>query len=265
MNNYNSKLSSIDTSQQTIITKKFSLRHSFRAGAIVWAKDKNTGLDYYMVFKSFSRPMRGIQLPGGRVEKLENVADTVIREVEEETGVKTNIVCPLGLIYLNNPSKSYSRVEIYYIVRPIYSVDVRRKWHHTDTDKSAQNLECWYVPVNKTPIELAAGQDQVLEMFRQWLKEHQRINFSPAENSKYAPILGFENPSQGNLLPRNNPNERSKGFSHYQNNYNRNKQSPRSGTYNRSNLVGSIDQSLDQISSQRHSTNSWRNNSRSGN
>lgn len=265
MNNYNSKLSSIDTSQQTIITKKFSLRHSFRAGAIVWAKDKNTGLDYYMVFKSFSRPMRGIQLPGGRVEKLENVADTVIREVEEETGVKTNIVCPLGLIYLNNPSKSYSRVEIYYIVRPIYSVDVRRKWHHTDTDKSAQNLECWYVPVNKTPIELAAGQDQVLEMFRQWLKEHQRINYNTTENSKFAPNLGYDNPSQGNLLPRNNPSERSKGFSHYQNNYNRNKQSPRNGNYNRSNLIGNIDQSLDQINNQRHSTNSWRNNSRSGN
>lgn len=256
MNNYNSKLSSIDTSQQTIITKKFSLRHSFRAGAIVWAKDKNTGLDYYMVFKSFSRPMRGIQLPGGRVEKLENVADTVIREVEEETGIKTNIVCPLGLIYLNNPSKSYSRVEIYYIVRPIYSVDVRRKWHHTDTDKSAQNLECWYVPVNKTPVELAAGQDQVLEMFRQWLKEHQRINYNTIESVKFTPNSGFNsnfNNNHGNLLPRNNLNERSKGYNHYQNNYNRNRQSSRPNSE-----PNNLTKSVDQINNGRISTNSWR-------
>jgi ADP-ribose pyrophosphatase YjhB (NUDIX family) len=166
--------SPIDTSQQTLIAKKFSLRHSYRAGAIVWTKDQKTNADHYMVFKSLSRPMRGIQLPGGRVERMENIADTVVREVKEETGVSTKIVCPLGIIYLNNPSKNYSRVEIYYIVRPLTQLDVKRRWKHIDKDKFAQHLECWFVPVEKTPVEIAPGQDQMLTMFRQWLKEHKK-------------------------------------------------------------------------------------------
>jgi ADP-ribose pyrophosphatase YjhB (NUDIX family) len=163
-----------DESQQTVIAKKFSLRHSFRAGAIVWAKDKRTNRDYYLVFKSYTRPTRGIQLPGGRVEKLENVADTVIREVKEETNVDTRILCPLGFIYLNNPAKNYSRVEIYYIVRPLYPIDIRKRWHHTDKDKSAQKLECWFLPADKAPLFLAGGQDLSVTMFQQWLKEHSK-------------------------------------------------------------------------------------------
>jgi 8-oxo-dGTP pyrophosphatase MutT (NUDIX family) len=163
---------------QTIVAKKFSLKHSFRAGAIVWVKDRKTNKDYYAVFKSHSRPTRGVQLPGGRVEKLENVADTVVREVEEEIGLKTKILCPLGFIYLNNPSKDYSRVEIYYIVRPINSVDIHSRWQHIDKDKSQQNLECWFVHADKPPMFLASGQDMAVGMFQQWLKEHARTNLN---------------------------------------------------------------------------------------
>lgn len=171
-NSANNSSLPIDTASQTILAKKFSLRHSFRAGAIVWTKDRQTNKDYYLVFKSYTRPARGTQLPGGRVEKLENIADTVVREVKEETGLDTRILCPLGFIYLNNPGKDYSRVEIYYIVRPNLPLDIHKKWQHIDRDKSAQHLECWFVPVDRMPQFLAPGQDQAVDMFRQWLKEH---------------------------------------------------------------------------------------------
>jgi 8-oxo-dGTP pyrophosphatase MutT (NUDIX family) len=229
-----SPVSPIDISQQTVIAKKFSLRHSFRAGAIVWTKDRNTNTDHYLVFKSYSRPARGVQLPGGRVEKLENVAEAVVREVEEETGVQTKIVCPLGLIYLNNPGKNYSRVEIYYIVRPINFIDVRRHWHHTDTDKYAQNLECWFVPVDKTPINLASGQEHALSMFRQWLKDHR----------KNKEQFGSDYLSNINALNANN-----NSVNQIKSNENQ----------NRRQYANNLDKTVNQISSPKRSTNSWRN------
>jgi 8-oxo-dGTP pyrophosphatase MutT (NUDIX family) len=169
MNTQNNK---IIKDNQLIIAKKFSLKHSFRAGAIVWAKNKKNNTDYYAVFKSHSRPSRGIQLPGGRVEKLENVAETVVREVKEEIGLDTKILCPLGLIYLSNDSKDYSRVEIYYIVRPVNKINVDQRWMHIDKDKSKQSLECWFVPVTDKPNFLSSGQDQAVNMFTKWLYEH---------------------------------------------------------------------------------------------
>jgi 8-oxo-dGTP pyrophosphatase MutT (NUDIX family) len=157
---------------QTIVAKKFSLKHSFRAGAIVWVKDKKRGKDMIVVFKSFSRPNRGIQLPGGRVEKLENVAEAVIREVKEEVGLETKILCPLGLVYLDNPTKSYSRVEIYYIVRPVKTFNIYQKWRHTDRDKSRQSLECWCSQIEDVIDNLVPGQVFAVNLFKQWLEEH---------------------------------------------------------------------------------------------
>lgn len=171
----NSTFSSNST--QSIIAKKFALKHNFRAGAIIWVKDKRKNEDYYVVLRSLTRPLRGIQLPGGRVEKLENVAETVVREVYEETGIQSKILCPLGLIYLDNPLKKYSRVEIYYIVRPISPINVDWKWKHIDHDKSKQQLECWCVPMSQTPKFLTGGQDQAVNMFNQWLSEHKKPEY----------------------------------------------------------------------------------------
>src|SRR6056297_2254413 len=79
------------------IYRRFNLKHVFRAGAIIWLKSGQQ--DYYNVFRSLSRPNRGIQLPGGRIERYENPAQGVVREVKEETGIETKIVCPLGYIF----------------------------------------------------------------------------------------------------------------------------------------------------------------------
>jgi 8-oxo-dGTP pyrophosphatase MutT (NUDIX family) len=165
-----------ESDTQTIVARKFLLKHSFRAGAVIWVKDRKTNKDYYVVLRSHTRPAKGVQLPGGRVEKLENVANTVVREVKEETGLDTTILCPLGIIYINNPTKNYSRLETYYIVRPSKPLDIKARWKHIDKDRFKQKMEVWLKPVEDDASFLSSGQDLAVKMFRQWLNEHAELN-----------------------------------------------------------------------------------------
>jgi ADP-ribose pyrophosphatase YjhB (NUDIX family) len=151
-------------------TKKFNLKHVFRAGAVIWSKFQ--GRDYYVVFRSLSRPNRGIQLPGGRVERYENPAQAAIREVKEETGIETKIICPLGFVHFENKNDNYSNLQFYYIVRPVFPMNVNEKWRYTDKDRTRQELECWFVDTEKEDNFLAVGQSKVITMFKQWLEEH---------------------------------------------------------------------------------------------
>mgnify|MGYP001083729317 CR=1 FL=1 len=150
---------------------KFGRRHVFRAGAVVWTKSKNK--DFYLVFRSLSRPYRGIQIPGGRVEKVENTAQAILREIKEETGLDTKIVCPLGYMFFEN-EEEYSNLQIYYIVRPLQPVDVTKSWYHTDRDESRQKIKCWWVSVEEDCSFLSHYQHEVVLMFRQWLEEHKK-------------------------------------------------------------------------------------------
>ncbi len=164
------------------INKKFKLKHVFRGGAVVWTK--HNGQDYYSVFRSKSRPNRGVQIPGGRIERNENPAEGIIREVFEETGIETKIICPLGMIYFENPDDNYSSLQIYYLVRPTKHMDVRSKWQFVDKDHTHQELECWFEPIDKEPTFLAAGQSEVIYMFRQWLDEHKKDPEESSSNNK---------------------------------------------------------------------------------
>ena len=158
--------------QPLSFSKQFALRHVFRAGAIVWCKYK--GKDYYVVFRSLTRPNRGTQLPGGRIERNENFAETILREVKEETGIECRIICPLGIVYYENPADNYSNMQFYYIVRSVYPIDVFKKWKFIDKDMTKQELEVWCVPIERDSSYLAAGQDQVVEMFKVWLQDHKK-------------------------------------------------------------------------------------------
>jgi 8-oxo-dGTP pyrophosphatase MutT (NUDIX family) len=159
-------------SRGTSISKKFHLKHVFRGGAVIWTKHQ--GKDYYVVFSSKSRPNRGIQLPGGRIERSENPAEAIIREAKEEVGIDTRIICPLGIIYFENEVDNYSSLQIYYLVRPVFPLNVNKKWKFIDKDHTHQELECWLEPVDKDPEFLAAGQRQVIVMFQKWLEEHKK-------------------------------------------------------------------------------------------
>ena len=156
----------------TSISKKFHLKHVFRGGAVIWTKHQ--GKDYYVVFSSKSRPNRGIQLPGGRIERSENPAEAIIREAKEEVGIDTRIICPLGIIYFENEEDNYSSLQIYYLVRPVFPLNVNKRWKFIDKDHTHQELECWLEPIDKDPEFLAAGQRQVIVMFQKWLEEHKK-------------------------------------------------------------------------------------------
>jgi len=162
----------VRSNKGTSISKKFHLKHVFRGGAVIWTKSQ--GKDYYVVFSSKSRPNRGIQLPGGRIERNENPAEAIIREAKEEVGIDTRIICPLGIIYFENEEDNYSSLQIYYLVRPVSPIDVNEKWQFIDKDHTHQELECWLEPIDKDPEFLAAGQRQVIVMFQQWLQEHKK-------------------------------------------------------------------------------------------
>lgn len=154
------------------VAYKFSLRHVFRAGGIVWAKDK--GKDYYLVFKSLSRPNRGTQIPGGRVERYENPGQAVVREVKEETGMDVHIVCPLAMGFFENKDSNHSNMQIYYIVKPNKPISINKVWQFIDKDETKQKMECWFEPVEKDTEFLAVGQDKIIDMFKQWLVDHKK-------------------------------------------------------------------------------------------
>jgi 8-oxo-dGTP pyrophosphatase MutT (NUDIX family) len=158
------------SSSSSSIVKKFNLKHIFRGGAVVWTKYKQK--DFYLVFRSNSRPQRGIQLPGGRIEREENPAEGILREVKEETGLSTKILCPLGLVYFENIKDNYSNLQIYYILKTLKPINPAQKWHYTDKDNSHQELECWFEPIEKDLGFLANGQNEVIEMFKKWLEDH---------------------------------------------------------------------------------------------
>lgn len=166
----NSTIEEFPLTLTSSLTKKFNLKHIFRGGAVVWTKYKEK--DYYLVFKSNSRPQRGIQLPGGRIEREENPAKGILREVKEETGLDTKILCPLGLVYFENSKDNYSNLQIYYILRTIKPINPSQKWRYIDKDTSHQELECWFEPVEKDPEFLANNQNEVIEMFKKWLEDH---------------------------------------------------------------------------------------------
>lgn len=157
------------------ICKRFNLKHIFRSGGIVWVK--YSGRDYYLVFKSISRPARGIQLPGGRIEKYENPSDTIVREVQEETGLETRIICPMGLMLVENKLDQYSNLQLYYILKPVYPININERWRYTDRDNTKQELECWFVSIDRDPGFLAGGQDKIIRLFKEWLNDHKKPSF----------------------------------------------------------------------------------------
>ncbi len=171
-------------SPSVAICKRFNLKHIFRSGGIIWVK--YSGKDYYLVFKSISRPARGIQLPGGRIEKYENPSDTIIREVQEETGLETRIVCPMGLMLVENKEDQYSNLQLYYILKPVYPININERWRYTDRDNTKQELECWFVSIDRDPAFLAGGQDKIIRLFREWLRDHKKPNIPQPTNNKFS-------------------------------------------------------------------------------
>ncbi|MCA9770619.1 NUDIX domain-containing protein [Candidatus Dependentiae bacterium] len=85
------------------------------AGGLVIKKD-NDGNVYVLLTKPISRNT-GFEVPGGGVELAENPEHAAKREVEEETGIIADILCPLGIVYRTNVYQGISTAHIYYLMQ----------------------------------------------------------------------------------------------------------------------------------------------------
>jgi 8-oxo-dGTP pyrophosphatase MutT (NUDIX family) len=125
---------------------------------------------HLLVFRQPDFPEAGIQVPAGTIEDNESPLDAVKREVTEETGLKDfTIVSKLGIFYYDMTAY---RNEIQ--ARHVYHVELHERapeqWRHYETNggndlKEPIAFDFFWISL-KNPIELAAGQGQMLERLR---------------------------------------------------------------------------------------------------
>ncbi|MEG0074138.1 MAG: NUDIX domain-containing protein [Clostridia bacterium] len=91
-----------------------SNKFNFRVGGIILSKDKSKVLLHRLSNFNFWL------LPGGRVEMMENTEESLIREMEEEIGIK----CSINKLALSSETFfklkeiSYHEIAFYYILNP---------------------------------------------------------------------------------------------------------------------------------------------------
>jgi 8-oxo-dGTP diphosphatase len=78
--------------------------------------------DKILLIKRNTRPFVGYwALPGGRMDPGENIEQTIVREVKEETGLDVEIVCKVGE-YVEKGVKDDVEYEYYptcFVVKPV--------------------------------------------------------------------------------------------------------------------------------------------------
>ncbi|MGY6497163.1 MAG: NUDIX hydrolase [Microcella sp.] len=121
------------------------------------ARDKNL-----LVFTHDDVPIEvaGVQVPAGTVEPGEDPANAVVREVWEETGVKTRIVADLGVEHYDVwPSKAELHERHFFLLEPI-GTDVPVRWAAGEMNPSEggarQSWTCWWIPLEQAHV-LCAG------------------------------------------------------------------------------------------------------------
>ncbi len=112
------------------------VRHSGGA-AILYINEK----DEVLLIKQFRYPYNEViyEIPAGKIENKENPYNTALRELEEETGFKTNELTHLGNIY---PTVGYTDEIIYiYLAKDVIKT-------HTNFDRD-EFIVYEYIPLSK--------------------------------------------------------------------------------------------------------------------
>jgi 8-oxo-dGTP diphosphatase len=114
-----------------------------------------------LLIKRKTRPFVGYwALPGGRMDPGEIIEQTVIREVREETGLETEIVCKVGE-YVERGIKDDIDYEYYptcFVVKPIGG-ELRKQ------DSEIQEMQLF--SLNALPTPLAFEHERMLSDYRQ--------------------------------------------------------------------------------------------------
>lgn len=70
------------------------------------------------------------EIPGGKLEFGEKIENGVKREIEEETGMKTELIEPISVVSWIENNKQY--VEIDYLCKPLKDIKVKLSFEHSD-------------------------------------------------------------------------------------------------------------------------------------
>ncbi|MEZ2370577.1 NUDIX domain-containing protein [Arthrobacter sp. RCC_34] len=101
----------------------------------------------------------GVQVPAGTVEPGESPAEAAVREVLEETGLRTRAVRELGTeVYDVRPAKDERHERHFFQLAPVED-SVPERWHAGEEHPSegqAQRWTCWWAPLDHGHV-LCAG------------------------------------------------------------------------------------------------------------
>jgi 8-oxo-dGTP diphosphatase len=117
--------------------------------------------DKILLIKRNTRPFVGYwALPGGRMDPGETIEQTVVREVKEETGLETEIVCVIGE-YVEKGIKDDIDYEYYptcFVVKPVGG-ELKKQ----DSEIQAMQL----FSLNALPTSLAFEHDKMIKDYVQ--------------------------------------------------------------------------------------------------
>jgi 8-oxo-dGTP diphosphatase len=72
------------------------------------------GKGNFLVQNRLKKDWPGINFPGGHVEKEESIAESVVRELKEETGLTVKKIEPVGYFEWNVPSENLRHVSLLF-------------------------------------------------------------------------------------------------------------------------------------------------------
>src|SRR5579875_436621 len=122
-----------------------------------------------------------LALPKGNIDRDEKPAQTALREVEEETGLRAELITKLGdirYVYLRNwgDQARVFKIVSFYLLR--YRAG---KLGNISPDMRIEVQRTFWMPLEKAPLKLSyKGEREVAEKARQYISAHPQLGASQA-------------------------------------------------------------------------------------
>ena len=146
--------------------KKMPLRHDFSAGGVVYRKAHLPGLKYKLeILVAQHAGHLGWCFPKGGIEKGEEVEETALREVKEETGISARVIKDLGNIeYFYAFSGTRIHKKVYFFLMEYLHGDIK---NHDQEMKAVE-----WLPIEEVEARLSfATEKDVFHKAQQYLTE----------------------------------------------------------------------------------------------
>ena len=122
-----------------------------------------------LCFKHVDSPNAGIQVPAGTIGKNEKSVEAVLREAEEETGLK-KFGIPMFLGCTEFDASTIGKTEIHkrhFFHLPFTGISVSSNWRHnelysSDSSNGPIRFELFWLPVKEAVASLGFGHGDML-------------------------------------------------------------------------------------------------------